>query len=107
MAWDFSTDPEYQRKLDWARDFVRTQNDRPLAGVRVVLTQIGMPLGVVGGVTFAILAHFDVPSTLWLGVAVGFAFSWPLLDIKDRQVVRPRFQLSHREPPSPSHVSLG
>ena len=52
-----------------------------------------MPLGVVGGVTFAILAHFDVPSTLWLVVAVGFAFSWPLLDIKDRQVVRPRFQL--------------
>ena len=38
MAWDFSTDPEYQRKLDWARDFVRTQNDRPLAGVLVVLT---------------------------------------------------------------------
>jgi hypothetical protein len=38
MAWDFSTDPEYQRKLDWARDFVRTQKDRPLAGVRVVLT---------------------------------------------------------------------
>jgi hypothetical protein len=36
MAWDFSTDPEYQRKLDWARDFVRTQKDRPLAGVRVV-----------------------------------------------------------------------
>ena len=31
MAWDFSTDPEYQRKLDWARDFVRTQKDRPLA----------------------------------------------------------------------------
>ena len=24
MAWDFSTDPEYQRKVDWARDFVRT-----------------------------------------------------------------------------------
>jgi len=39
MAWDFSTDPEYQRKLDWARDFVRTQKDRPLAGVRVVLTR--------------------------------------------------------------------
>ncbi len=38
MAWDFSTDPEYQRKLDWARDFVRTQKDRPLAGARAVLT---------------------------------------------------------------------
>ena len=25
MAWDFSTDPEYQAKLDWARDFVREE----------------------------------------------------------------------------------
>lgn len=25
MAWDFSTDPEYQAKLDWAREFVRTE----------------------------------------------------------------------------------
>ena len=23
MAWDFSTEPEFQEKLDWARDFVR------------------------------------------------------------------------------------
>jgi len=30
MAWDFSTDPWYQRKLDWARDFVRTQKDARL-----------------------------------------------------------------------------
>ncbi|HYF28279.1 MAG TPA: acyl-CoA dehydrogenase family protein, partial [Baekduia sp.] len=25
MAWDFSTDPDYQRKLDWARDFVERE----------------------------------------------------------------------------------
>jgi acyl-CoA dehydrogenase len=25
MAWDFSTDPEFQSKLDWMRDFVREQ----------------------------------------------------------------------------------
>src|SRR4051812_46973322 len=25
MTWDFSTDPEYQEKLDWAREFVRTK----------------------------------------------------------------------------------
>ncbi|WP_067650346.1 acyl-CoA dehydrogenase family protein [Nocardia harenae] len=25
MAWDFATDPEYQAKLDWADDFVRTE----------------------------------------------------------------------------------
>ncbi|MEV0355013.1 acyl-CoA dehydrogenase family protein [Nocardia sp. NPDC050697] len=25
MAWDFETDPEYQAKLDWADDFVRTE----------------------------------------------------------------------------------
>ena len=25
MAWDFSTDPEYQAQLDWAREFVRTE----------------------------------------------------------------------------------
>jgi acyl-CoA dehydrogenase len=25
MAWDFSTDAEYQSKLDWARDFVREE----------------------------------------------------------------------------------
>ena len=22
MAWDFQTDPEFQKKLDWAKDFV-------------------------------------------------------------------------------------
>jgi acyl-CoA dehydrogenase len=25
MAWDFSTEPEFQAKLDWARDFVREE----------------------------------------------------------------------------------
>ncbi|MEV2218546.1 acyl-CoA dehydrogenase family protein [Nocardia vinacea] len=25
MAWDFETDPEYQKKLDWADEFVRTE----------------------------------------------------------------------------------
>ncbi|MEV5834995.1 acyl-CoA dehydrogenase family protein [Nocardia sp. NPDC052112] len=25
MAWDFETDPEYQRKLDWADEFVRAE----------------------------------------------------------------------------------
>jgi hypothetical protein len=25
MAWDFETDPEFQKKLDWADDFVRRE----------------------------------------------------------------------------------
>lgn len=25
MAWDFSTEPDFERKLDWIRDFVRTE----------------------------------------------------------------------------------
>ena len=25
MSWDFSTDPEYQEKLDWAGAFVREE----------------------------------------------------------------------------------
>ncbi|MFE3702728.1 acyl-CoA dehydrogenase family protein, partial [Nocardia tengchongensis] len=25
MAWDFGTDPEYQKKLDWVAEFVRTE----------------------------------------------------------------------------------
>lgn len=25
MSWDFSTEPDFQRKLDWAREFVRTE----------------------------------------------------------------------------------
>ena len=29
MAWDFSTEPEFQEKLDWAREFV-TQRVEPL-----------------------------------------------------------------------------
>jgi hypothetical protein len=29
MAWDFSTEPEFQEKLDWAREFV-TERVEPL-----------------------------------------------------------------------------
>jgi acyl-CoA dehydrogenase len=25
MAWDFETEPEFQRKLDWADEFVRNE----------------------------------------------------------------------------------
>jgi hypothetical protein len=25
VAWDFSTEPEFERKLEWMREFVRTQ----------------------------------------------------------------------------------
>ena len=25
MAWDFSTDPEFQQKLDWMTEFVQTE----------------------------------------------------------------------------------
>ncbi len=25
MAWDFSTDPDFQQKLDWVREFVETE----------------------------------------------------------------------------------
>ena len=25
MAWDFSTDPEFQEQLDWMREFVREE----------------------------------------------------------------------------------
>ena len=25
MAWDFSTEPEFQRRLDWMADFVRAE----------------------------------------------------------------------------------
>ena len=25
MAWDFSTDPEFQEQLDWADEFVRDE----------------------------------------------------------------------------------
>ena len=26
MAWDFETDPEFQRELDWMEDFVREES---------------------------------------------------------------------------------
>ena len=25
MAWDFSTDPQFQKKLDWVEDFCREE----------------------------------------------------------------------------------
>ena len=25
MAWDFSTEPEFEKKLDWIREFVREE----------------------------------------------------------------------------------
>ena len=25
MSWDFSTEPEFQKKFDWARDFMRAE----------------------------------------------------------------------------------
>ena len=25
MAWDFETDPEFQKELDWVRDFVESE----------------------------------------------------------------------------------
>ena len=25
MAWDFETDPEFQKKLDWIEDFMRDE----------------------------------------------------------------------------------
>ncbi len=41
MAWDFSTDPEYEAKLDWARDFVR-EEIWPLETVFGELDQAGI-----------------------------------------------------------------
>ncbi len=44
--WDFSTDPEYQEKLDWARAFVKTEvRDLEVLGVdRDTLLQLEEPL---------------------------------------------------------------
>jgi acyl-CoA dehydrogenase len=39
MAWDFETDPEYQKKLDWVQEFVETEVEP--------LTHIGVGLGGV------------------------------------------------------------
>lgn len=38
MAWDFSTEPEFQKKLDWVREFVETEV-RPLEFIYYDLTQ--------------------------------------------------------------------
>ena len=39
MAWDFSTDPEFQAKLDWARDFVREE----IWPIETVADELGQP----------------------------------------------------------------
>jgi hypothetical protein len=39
MAWDFETDPEYQKKLDWVQAFVENEVEP--------LTHIGVGLGGV------------------------------------------------------------
>ena len=26
MSWDFSTEPEFEKKLDWIREFVREED---------------------------------------------------------------------------------
>jgi hypothetical protein len=33
MAWDFETDPEYQKVLDWADEFVREEGRATRPGV--------------------------------------------------------------------------
>ena len=38
MAWDFSTDPEFERQLEWMRDFVR-EEVWPIEAVEDRLTQ--------------------------------------------------------------------
>src|SRR5438552_18339627 len=44
MAWDFETDPEYQKKLDWVEEFV--ENDvEPL-------THLGIGMGGVKSKTY-------------------------------------------------------
>ena len=35
MAWDFETDPEFQKKLDWIEDFMREEVEP--------LSHLGMP----------------------------------------------------------------
>src|ERR1700744_1409087 len=44
MAWDFETDPEYQKKLDWVQTFVETEVEP--------LTHIGVGLGGVKSKTY-------------------------------------------------------
>jgi acyl-CoA dehydrogenase len=41
MAWDFSTDPEFQQQLDWMREFVREEL-WPLETIAPELDQAGL-----------------------------------------------------------------
>ena len=43
MAWDFETDPEFQKKLDWIDEFIDHEVE--------TLTQLGVGLGGVLTVT--------------------------------------------------------
>ena len=36
MAWDFSTEPEFQEKLDWARQFVPSGSSRSTCSIPTV-----------------------------------------------------------------------
>ena len=42
MAWDFETEPDFQRKLDWMDEFVRAQVE-PLDLVSVSYTHLTLP----------------------------------------------------------------
>src|ERR1700748_2939160 len=44
MAWDFETDPEYQKKLDWVQDFIENEVEP--------LTHIGVGMGGVKSKTY-------------------------------------------------------
>src|SRR3569832_2798273 len=44
MAWDFETDPEYQKKLDWVSEFIEKEVEP--------LTQIGVGMGGVKSKTY-------------------------------------------------------
>jgi acyl-CoA dehydrogenase len=44
MAWDFETDPEYQKKLDWVEEFVENEVEP--------LTHLGVGMGGVKSKTY-------------------------------------------------------
>jgi acyl-CoA dehydrogenase len=59
MAWDFTTDPEYQEKLDWADEFVR-ENVEPLDLLypRMAFSPLEQPLkGLVDSLKNEVRSH--------------------------------------------------
>ena len=42
MAWDFETDPEFQKKLDWIEDFMREEVE-PLSHLGMAVHGMGTP----------------------------------------------------------------